>query len=1743
MANLYPKFVKTFFIALLLIGSGYLSAQNKYWLEQAGSATPDEAYSISIDDSNNTYTTGYFSGNASFGSAIALSTFAVSDIFITKTNSLGIYKWAVKAGDGGADRGLAIKTDKNGNSYVTGYYYSTATFGSQNITSAGLQDVFVAKYDRNGNLKWVVSAGGPESDIGNAITLDNTGNVIITGQFTGTATFGTYTLTSTNNNINVFTAKLDSSNGNFLWAKSGTGPHTDRGLGVACDPTGNVYITGQFTDTITFDNVHFSPLYNAIFIVKYDNNGNEQWITTAGGGIYNIANAIAVDNSSNVYITGNFQGNLDFFVNPIVTLTNTYFNRIFIAKYDQNANLLWDVADGSSNPLTANNISLDPAGNPYIIGNFECVLNGYADRYGQGTFNTVGYWDVFTAGYAGTDGSWIWSRQIGGHGNNYGNGIAIDTTAHLYTAGSFDDDMIVPMDTNFVDCNSSYDFSYCRFEGCNHSYCSDNYYGHFGTMTTFGNLDIFIAKPIDLTRQTYDYYSRYENFCDRPQVGVCINDNNSSIHGGCQDTVRFCEYNFPPGIALFANTQTCNNLNDIGPDFNFLWSTHATGNQILINSPGWYYVTATSVDGCFTSRDSILVIAEPVPKTPWISDNVIVETDDTNAYNIILCGRDCILTGGNYGTNTYTWYVPGPNGPYDSISTTATSSGDYTFLVTNSYGCVNANTVHVTISDSLPRIIPKLVCSTCHHDSAFFCIGDGFIMLPYDSITNPGASLGGCIPPEPDTHIEWAATPSATITYPSKSSCASLSRDWDPFSPSDSGWYNITATIIRRNTCDTAINILSDSVYVRLYPLPNLTITITGNHYVCPGDKTWLVAHGGTNYSWSQGSTTDSIYVGATPPPYQVTSRDTNSYGCTAFATASFGVHTVPQPKIDMNPTNGIVCPNDSVELNCSSADGSFTWNGPYGPIAINSPHIYVKIPGYYSCVRTDSLGCVQLSNTVEVGLYATPYLVVTPSYTICPGDSAKLTAIASNGATYNWLPPLNGTDSVQYVNVSGTYSCEVVSCGITTIASATILLANPNATITAAPSTSICPNGKDTVVLSGAPGMAQYVWTPGNIINPTDTITQPGTYSLAVTDGYGCTASSSITITAPTQISISSLTHINPLCFDDTNASITITISGGIPAYIYNWSNGATTSTITGLSVGTYSVLVNDKCGSSVSASVTITQPTAVRDSVVSFSNILCNGNNSGNISIGVTGGSPSYAYTWSNGASTVAISGLSAGTYTVSVTDKNGCAATASATLTQPTALAYSNISNTNESCNGGANANASVTISGGTPSYTYLWNPTGKSTPTVSNLSAGSYSVIVTDSLGCTLTTSVVITQPLAISTTISSDSATCINNNGGITVSVGGGNSPYSYSWSPGGSTNFSVSSLSAGKYTVTITDANGCIDTASGIVAINKTFTMTVTGTDSVCKGQSVTLTAMGAATYKWSNSNTSSSITVSPTTNTTYWVIGSLGVCNDSIPYAVSVYKNLSSNMPLSDTICAGKPVILKVNVAGGKPAYTYVWNNGITNATAGPITVYPTATTTYSVTVTDACNYISTDTMHVVVVPSGNASFYVSPDTIQPGQVVTFTNTGTGNTSYYWTFGDGSSTTGTSPTHDYANSGTYQIMLIGYNSYGCPDTATGDVFVSPMVIIPNVFTPNGDGQNDVFYFTIAGATCLHCNIYNRWGVLVYQLNSVAEGWPGIIRQTNEPASDGVYYYILDYCDYTGKTHKLDGFIQLIRNK
>ena len=245
--------------------------------------------------------------------------------------------------------------------------------------------------------------------------------------------------------------------------------------------------------------------------------------------------------------------------------------------------------------------------------------------------------------------------------------------------------------------------------------------------------------------------------------------------------------------------------------------------------------------------------------------------------------------------------------------------------------------------------------------------------------------------------------------------------------------------------------------------------------------------------------------------------------------------------------------------------------------------------------------------------------------------------------------------------------------------------------------------------------------------------------------------------------------------------------------------------------------MVITDANGCMATVNATVSQPPAIVVSPASQTNVACNGGTTGSATVSASGGTGTLSYSWApSGGTAATATGLTAGTYTVTVTDANGCMATRSFTITEPTAINTAVGSQTNVSCNGGSNGSASVVPSGGTPGYTYSWAPSGGTAATATGLTAGTYTVTVTDANGCMATRSFTITEPTAINTAVGSQTNVSCNggSNGSASVVPSGGTPGYTYSWSPSGGTAATATGLTAGTYTVTVTDANGCMATRS-----------------------------------------------------------------------------------------------------------------------------------------------------------------------------------------------------------------------------------------------------------------------------------------------------------------------------------------
>jgi hypothetical protein len=394
---------------------------------------------------------------------------------------------------------------------------------------------------------------------------------------------------------------------------------------------------------------------------------------------------------------------------------------------------------------------------------------------------------------------------------------------------------------------------------------------------------------------------------------------------------------------------------------------------------------------------------------------------------------------------------------------------------------------------------------------------------------------------------------------------------------------------------------------------------------------------------------------------------------------------------------------------------------------------------------------------------------------------------------------------------------------------------ANANPIAPTASAQSVCATA--TVADLVATGTGTINWytaaTGGTALAPTTTLVA-GNYFASQTIGTcESTTRTSITVTVAAAISTATAAQTNVSCNGGSNGSASVTPSGGAGAYTYSWSpSGGTAATATGLAAGTYTVTVTDANGCTATRNFTITQPTAISTATGSQINVSCNGGTNGSASVTPSGGAGGYTYSWSpSGGTAATATGLAAGSYTVTVTDANSCTATRNFIITEPTAISTATGSQTNVSCNGGTNGSASITPSGGAGGYTYSWSPSGGTAATATGLSAGTYTVTVTDANSCMASRNFTITQPTVLLVTAASQTNVSCNggSNGSATVGVSGGTSGYTYAWAPSGGTAATASGLSAGTYTVTVTDANGCTATRNFTItqptAIN--FTTTV----------------------------------------------------------------------------------------------------------------------------------------------------------------------------------------------------------------------------------------------------------------------------------------------------------------------------
>jgi hypothetical protein len=414
------------------------SGQSPVWVWAAGHGGiyTDYGFSITTDGSGNVLATGSFSNDTIFFGSTALLNEGSRDVFIVKYDNSGNVFWAKSGGGISADEGFDIATDASGNVYVTGVFRGPSiTFNTTTLINSGGAEIFLVKYDSNGNLLWAKRAGGINDEEGNGICTDNSGNVILTGYFRSpSVAFDTINLNNSGEK-DVFTVKYDAS-GNVLWARSSMGSASDYSKSITTDNSGNVYITGSFvSSSVTFGSAVLTNQGNLddVFIVKYDSTGNTIWARSAAGNSNDYSNGIATDVNGNVNITGFFgSDSITFGSSTLINTGALGSGDIFTVQYDTNGNLNWARSEGGSDLEFSTGIATDALGNIYVTANFRSS----SLTFGTTIFTNYGNYDALIVKYD-AGGNFIEAANAYSPGQDNSSGIATDAFGNVYIIGYY----------------------------------------------------------------------------------------------------------------------------------------------------------------------------------------------------------------------------------------------------------------------------------------------------------------------------------------------------------------------------------------------------------------------------------------------------------------------------------------------------------------------------------------------------------------------------------------------------------------------------------------------------------------------------------------------------------------------------------------------------------------------------------------------------------------------------------------------------------------------------------------------------------------------------------------------------------------------------------------------------------------------------------------------------------------------------------------------------------------------------------------------------------------------------------------------------------------------------------------------------------------------------------------------------------------------------------------------------------
>jgi gliding motility-associated-like protein len=737
---------------------------------------------------------------------------------------------------------------------------------------------------------------------------------------------------------------------------------------------------------------------------------------------------------------------------------------------------------------------------------------------------------------------------------------------------------------------------------------------------------------------------------------------------------------------------------------------------------------------------------------------------------------------------------------------------------------------------------------------------------------------------------------------------------------------------------------------------------------------------------------------------------------------------------------------------------------------------------GHNVTVRFTAAGCTHGGHRgyAYIDAFCGPIEIIASSPPVCLGGTISLTAPGAGAAgTFSWStvpaggPGIVGSTTSQTVtvNVSGTYEVTVTQAPGCFYKVDTTISFFPNPTVTMTSTPPSCNPGNDgtaTATITGGTAPYTYTWTPAPATGQ-GTLTasglSPGTYSVSVSTANGCTATGSVTLAAPAPAPAITVSNTPASCSPGKDGTATATVTGGITPYTYSWTGGVIgggqgTASVSGLGAGTYTLTVTAPGACPASQTTTVTQPPGAPTVTLSNTPASCSPGADGTATATVTGGTTPYTYSWTGGTiptgqGTNSISGLAAGTYTLTVQTPGGaCPTVTTTTITQPVAPLTSS-TNTNVSCFGLSDGTATATSTGGSAPLTYSWNPNVSASSSVTGLPAGTYTCTTSDSKGCMVKTTVTVTQPALLTVNATGIPATCNGKcNGQIIGLPAGGTASYTYSWS-GGCAAASCNTVCAGTYTATITDSHGCVATDTALVKQPTPIVLSMTPKPSHCSKPdgSDSVSASGGTpgyTYSWTpGANTMAfynHILAGPYTVYVKDNNGCLDSSSNVVPNLPGV--NLVNVASTPVTCFGGSDGTARDSASGGFKPYSYVWTPapGVGQGTAS-VSGLPVGTYTCVVTDSAGCKNQSTVT---IVQPTKLTVQAGPPVTLCIGQCTDLSAVAAGGSpayTYNWTYQGGPlASTHVCPT---ASPNTYTVTVT--DSHGCVSTpSTTTVILNP---------------------------------------------------------------------------------------------